>query len=179
MPSTRAKSWMSQSRVARPQRRHREPAVAGDHRGDAVEAARRGVGLEGELRVVVGVRVDDARGDDPAAGVELTGPRAVDEADLGDATARDGHVGPAPREPGAVHDDAVADHQVVGGHWRARLEHVLVFEQAGRDVCSYYLRLVDPIMARKMWRTLEPYHGLVYFAPEARRRLRLARHRRP
>jgi hypothetical protein len=27
---------------------------------------------------------------------------------------------------------------------------------------------VDSIMARKMWRTLEPYHGLVYFAPEAR-----------
>src|SRR3954452_22472375 len=23
-------------------------------------------------------------------------------------------------------------------------------------------------MARKMWRTLEPYHGFVYFAPEAR-----------
>jgi hypothetical protein len=27
---------------------------------------------------------------------------------------------------------------------------------------------VDSIMARKMWRTLEPYHGMVYFAPEAR-----------
>jgi hypothetical protein len=26
---------------------------------------------------------------------------------------------------------------------------------------------VDSIMARKMWRTLEPYHGMVYFAPEA------------
>jgi helix-turn-helix protein len=25
---------------------------------------------------------------------------------------------------------------------------------------------VDPIVARKTWRTLEPYHGLVYFAPE-------------
>jgi hypothetical protein len=25
---------------------------------------------------------------------------------------------------------------------------------------------MDPIVARKMWRTLEPYHGLVYFAPE-------------
>lgn len=25
---------------------------------------------------------------------------------------------------------------------------------------------VDPIIARKMWRTLEPYHGLAYFAPE-------------
>jgi hypothetical protein len=27
---------------------------------------------------------------------------------------------------------------------------------------------MDPVLARKMWRTLEPYHGLVYFAAEAR-----------
>ena len=26
---------------------------------------------------------------------------------------------------------------------------------------------MDSVMARKMWRTLEPYHGLIYFAPEA------------
>lgn len=26
---------------------------------------------------------------------------------------------------------------------------------------------MEPMMARKMWRTLEPYHGLIYFAPEA------------
>ena len=26
---------------------------------------------------------------------------------------------------------------------------------------------MDSLLARKMWRTLEPYHGLVYFAPEA------------
>ncbi len=26
---------------------------------------------------------------------------------------------------------------------------------------------MDPITARKTWRTLEPYHGLVYFCPEA------------
>lgn len=26
---------------------------------------------------------------------------------------------------------------------------------------------MEPVMARKMWRTLEPYHGLVSFAPEA------------
>ena len=25
----------------------------------------------------------------------------------------------------------------------------------------------DPVLARKMWRTLEPLHGMVYFAPEA------------
>jgi hypothetical protein len=26
---------------------------------------------------------------------------------------------------------------------------------------------MEPVVARKMWRTLEPYHGLIYFAPEA------------
>ena len=26
---------------------------------------------------------------------------------------------------------------------------------------------MDDVLARKMWRTLEPFHGLVYFAPEA------------
>ena len=26
---------------------------------------------------------------------------------------------------------------------------------------------MQPVTARKMWRTLEPYHGLIYFAPEA------------
>jgi hypothetical protein len=26
---------------------------------------------------------------------------------------------------------------------------------------------MDPVMARKMWRTLEPYHAMIYFAPEA------------
>ncbi|MGH2684817.1 MAG: SCO6745 family protein [Actinomycetota bacterium] len=26
---------------------------------------------------------------------------------------------------------------------------------------------MDPVVARKMWRTLEPYHGLIYFAHEA------------
>lgn len=26
---------------------------------------------------------------------------------------------------------------------------------------------MDSVLARKMWRTLEPYHGLVYFTPEA------------
>jgi len=29
---------------------------------------------------------------------------------------------------------------------------------------------VDPVVARKTWRTLEPLHGLIYFAPEAAER---------
>src|SRR4051812_8258661 len=27
---------------------------------------------------------------------------------------------------------------------------------------------MDPVIARKMWRTLEVYHGAIYFVPEAR-----------
>jgi hypothetical protein len=32
------------------------------------------------------------------------------------------------------------------------------------------LPIVDPGVARKTWRTLEPYHGMIYFAPEAAER---------
>src|SRR5437588_4218357 len=32
------------------------------------------------------------------------------------------------------------------------------------------VRTVDPAVARKTWRTLEPLHGLIYFAPEATER---------
>ena len=138
MPSTRAKSWMSQSESPGRSGRYREAAVAGDDGGDAVEATRRGVRLERELGVVVGVRIDDARRDHPPVGVELACAGAVDEADLGDASAVDGHVGTPPREPGAVHDDAVADHQVVAGHCAARLEHVLVLgKQAWCRVATF------------------------------------------
>ena len=28
-------------------------------------------------------------------------------------------------------------------------------------------RSLDPLTARKTWRTVEPLHGMVYFAPEA------------
>src|SRR3546814_4102511 len=41
------------------------------------------------------------------------------------------------------------------------------------DVCSSDLRdrrelmTVSPLTARKTWRTLEPIHGYIYFAPEA------------
>ncbi len=27
--------------------------------------------------------------------------------------------------------------------------------------------IVEPVLARKMWRTLEPYHAMIYFVPEA------------
>ena len=48
-------------------RRDREAAVAGDHRRDAVPARRRQRGVPEHLRVVVGVDVDEAGGDDVPA----------------------------------------------------------------------------------------------------------------
>ena len=48
----------------------REPAVARDHGGDAVEARRRERGIPEHLRVVVRVDVDEARRDDAVTGVE-------------------------------------------------------------------------------------------------------------
>ena len=128
--------------VAGPQRRDGEPAVAGDHRRDAVEAARRGVRLERELRVVVGVRVDDAGGHHLPVGVDLAGAGLLHEADLGDAAVLDGDVGPPPRQPRAVHHDAVADHQIEGGHRSARIEHVLVLSNSLDPIplaCSSHL----------------------------------------
>ena len=49
--------------------------------------------------------------------VELSGAVVLDEADFGDPAVLDGHVGPSARKAGAVDDDPVADHQIVGGHW--------------------------------------------------------------
>ncbi len=64
----------------------------------------------------MGVRIDDAGGDDPAAGVELALAGPVHEPDLSDLAPGDGHVRPTSRQSRTVHDDAVADHEIVGGH---------------------------------------------------------------
>ena len=55
--------------------RHREAAVPGQHGGDPVIAGRGGVGLEGELGVVVGVGVDDPGGHMETVGVDHLGRR--------------------------------------------------------------------------------------------------------
>ena len=38
---------------------------------------------------------------------------------------------------------------------------------------------MDPVVARKMWRTLEPYHGMIYFTPRATEAYARAGHHRP
>src|SRR2546430_17659462 len=73
-----------------------------------------GVGVEGELGVVVGVHVDDARHDDETVGVDRLA-RAGEPADVGDQTERDADVGDAAGQARAVHHPAALDDRVEHG----------------------------------------------------------------
>ena len=95
-------------------RREGEPAVAGQHSGDAVPRRRRRRRLEVQLGVVVGVDVDEPGGDGQPPGVDDVCGVTVDVADLGDPTVGDGDVGAAAGRPGAVDHDAAADEQIPG-----------------------------------------------------------------
>ena len=92
--------------VAVAERREGEAAVAADDGGDAVHARRARGGVPHELGVVVGVRVDEAGGDDVAGGVDLVRRCLVDRADRDDPSVADPDVGDAPGRTGAVDDGA-------------------------------------------------------------------------
>ena len=80
-------------------------------------ARQRAVGIPEELRVVVGVQVDEARRHDQAAGVDhLVGLVGADLADLGDHAVLDPDVAAKARQAAAVDDHAAANHAVVPGH---------------------------------------------------------------
>src|SRR5262249_20061022 len=96
-----------------PARRQGEAAVAHDDAGHAVPARARAEGIPRDLRVHVGVAIDEAGGDDLVARVDLLAAARVDGADARDAIAEYADVGAVAREPGAVHDGAAADHEIV------------------------------------------------------------------
>ncbi len=96
-----------------------EPEAAVADRDARHPVPRRGgaVGIPVNLRVVVSVRIDDPRRDDPPAGVDH--PIRVlsfNRADLGDAPVADGEVGREARSAGAVDHRAVFDHDRVCSH---------------------------------------------------------------
>jgi hypothetical protein len=95
-------------------RREREPAVTHDHGGHAVVARERSEGIPEDLRVHVGVAVDEARRDDVPVGVDVLGTSFANAPDGGDAVADDADVGAIGVEAGPVDDGAVADHEVIG-----------------------------------------------------------------
>src|SRR5690606_16933820 len=69
---------------------------------------------EGDLRVVMGVRIDDAGRDDQPGGVDLLFGGRVDEmSDAGDPAVADADIDSPARQAGAVDHHAVADDQVI------------------------------------------------------------------
>jgi hypothetical protein len=79
-----------------------------------VEARRGGVGLEGELGVVVGVDVDDPRRHDQPGGVDHPLGLAVPgEPGPGDAPVLDEDVRPPPGQPGPIDEGPPDDGEVV------------------------------------------------------------------
>ena len=81
-------------------RRERHAAVAHHHRRHAVPARRREQRVPADLRVEMGVQVDEARRDQPVGRVDLASAAAVDLADRDDAVAADPDVGrPTRRGP--------------------------------------------------------------------------------
>ena len=92
----------------------REAAIAGDDRGHAVEARHGRIGVEGDLRVVMGVGVDDAGRHDHALGVDLfLGGMAFEMGQFGDLAVLDADIDPAARQACPVNHIAVADDQIV------------------------------------------------------------------
>ncbi len=97
--------------LLRASRSDREPAVAGDDGRDPL--VRRGAErrVPEDLRVVVGVDIDEARCDGATRCVEHADALEV-RADLGDHTVRDSNVGHPSRSAGPVEHRSSADHDV-------------------------------------------------------------------
>ena len=101
--------------AAGPEGRHADAAVPGDDGGDALAGLRGHVAIDEEEVVVVGVRVDEAGGDDAPRRVDgARGRRRVElAADRGDALARDGDVGAHARRPRPVDHRPALEENVV------------------------------------------------------------------
>ena len=92
--------------------RQREAAIAAEDRGHAVLHRRAGGGIPEQLRVVVGVQVDEARGQRLALGVNGFGGEIIGFADRDDPAVGDTDVTVTGGRTGAVDDLRVADQQV-------------------------------------------------------------------
>ena len=90
-----------------------EAAVTHHDGRHAVPARRRAERVPEQLRVHMGVAVDEAGTDHVPFGVDLLVSLVAHRTDLGDAAGIDGDVGAIWREAGAVDERAIANHQIV------------------------------------------------------------------
>jgi hypothetical protein len=97
-------------------RRRRQTAIAVDDRRHALRDLADGVRVDRQVEVVVGMHVDEARGDDAAFGIEpLRRHLAREIAHRGDAADADRDVGAHARRTAAVDHMTAMDEQIVHG----------------------------------------------------------------
>ena len=127
--------------IGRPARGDRVAAVARHHRRDAVVAGGGPERLEGELRVVVRVHVDDAGHHDEPVGGDRP-PRARQAPDVGDHARLDADVGDPHRQARSVDHPATFDDRIEGHSPVSRHPSDSVFGSP-----NYYseLRVVNPM----------------------------------
>ena len=100
--------------VLRPHRRCRKAAITAQNGGDAVEARHRRIGIIGDLRIVMGVGVDNPGCDDQPAGIDFfAGAGAFEPADLGNPAVANAEIDTPARQPRAIDDVAAAHDQIV------------------------------------------------------------------
>src|SRR6185436_9192973 len=91
-----------------------EAAIAHHHAGDTVPARRGAEGIPEDLRVHVGVPIDEAGRDDLPLGVDHFVGAVPDAPDRRDAAAPHADVGAITRQAGSVDYRPVLDHEVIG-----------------------------------------------------------------
>ena len=99
--------------------RQGEAAIAHHHRGDAVPARAASQRIPRDLRVHVGVAVDEARRDDQPVGIDRARTRRGDPADLGNHAVLDADIGRETLAARAVDDGAATDDDIVCHHRRS------------------------------------------------------------
>ncbi len=90
-------------------RRHADAAVAHHDRGDAVPRSAADKRIPADLRIVMGMRIDEARADDQVGSIDHPRRALLDLTNLGNPIADHRDIGTKARRAGAVDHRAVFD----------------------------------------------------------------------
>ena len=134
-----------------------EAALADGQGGHAELARQGGVGVPVELRIVVGMQVHRAGGDDAPAGVQFLGSAPIDApADHRHPAILDGKVGADAWDAGAVNHGAAANYEVVFWHsfasiYEFRFRHHKVQVQRSLDPAYRRVKLRRKFGSVSVW----------------------------
>ena len=111
--STRTKLLTMASSIAVPDRREGQAAVAHHHGGHAVLRLAGAVGVPEQLRVEMGVMVDEARRHRQALGVDRFRSAVFELAHFDDLAALHPDIGHIGRQTGTVNHTPTANHEII------------------------------------------------------------------